>query len=127
MFLVVLLMKECSGSGMGVVVVVLVMAIVSAYTMRFVAGGYDNEFLVVMVMCLMFYMWCCVLRILKFWWVGGLVGLVYIYMVVVWGGYTFVFNMVGLYVVVFVLYKCYSFLLYKVYLLFFVVGMIGVF
>ena len=124
-FLVALLTKECSGSGTGAVVAALVMAIVPAHTMRSVAGGYDNESLAVTAMCLTFYTWCRALRTPKSWWVGGLAGLAYTYMVAAWGGYTFVLNMVGLHAAVLVLYKRYSSSLYKAYSLFFVVGTIG--
>ena len=124
-FLVAMLTKECSGSGTAAVAAALVMAIVPAHTMRSVAGGYDNESLAVTAMCLTFYAWCRSLRNPESWWIGGLAGLAYTYMVAAWGGYTFVLNMVGLHAAVLVIYKRYSSSLHKAYSLFFIVGTIG--
>ena len=124
-FLTAMLTKECSGSGTAAVAAALVMSIVPAHTMRSVAGGYDNESLAVTAMCLTFYTWCRALRNPESWWIGGLAGLAYTYMVAAWGGYTFVLNMVGLHAAVLVLYKRYSSSLHKAYSLFFIIGTIG--
>lgn len=72
--------------------------------MRSVGGGYDNESIAVTAMCATFVCWARALRApsrssddptLGSYVYGFLTGLAYIYMVMAWGGFVFVLNMIG--------------------------------
>ena len=56
---------------------------------------------------------------------GLLCGLAYIYMVMAWGGFVFVLNMIGLHAAALVAIGRYSSSLHRAYTLFFVVGTLG--
>lgn len=99
-----------------------IMAIVPAHLMRSVGGGFDNESVAMTAMTLTFYLWIRSLRTNSSWWIGGLAGLAYFYMVASWGGYIFVLNMVGVHAGLLVLMGRFSTKVYLSYSLFYVIG-----
>uniref|UniRef100_A0A7S3B345 dolichyl-diphosphooligosaccharide--protein glycotransferase n=1 Tax=Haptolina ericina TaxID=156174 RepID=A0A7S3B345_9EUKA len=127
-----LLTKECSGSWVSASAAACIMAIVPAHIMRSVGGGYDNESIAVTAMCATFYFWCKSLKAtpddgpsLNTYVFGALCGLAYIYMVMAWGGFVFVLNMIGMHAAVLVLCGRYNSKLHRAYTLFFVIGTMG--
>eukprot|EP00588_Corethron_pennatum_P019992 CAMPEP_0194318900 /NCGR_PEP_ID=MMETSP0171-20130528/15443_1 /TAXON_ID=218684 /ORGANISM="Corethron pennatum, Strain L29A3" /LENGTH=764 /DNA_ID=CAMNT_0039075949 /DNA_START=1037 /DNA_END=3332 /DNA_ORIENTATION=+ len=99
-----------------------VMAIVPAHLMRSIAGGFDNESLALTAMTGTYYLWVRSLRDERSWWVGAAAGVMYYYMVAVWGGYIFVLNMVGCHAGALVLLGRYSTGVYRSYSLLYVIG-----
>ena len=93
--------------------------------MRSVAGGYDNESVAVTALCATFYFWCRSLRNDSSWWIGVFTGLAYTYMVMVWGGYIFVVNMIGVHAGILWITGCHSTKLHRAYSLFYVIGTFG--
>eukprot|EP00961_Rhodomonas_salina_P084713 1137919-Rhodomonas_salina.2 len=108
-----LLAMECGGFAAAGTAAALVMSIIPAHIMRSVAGGYDNESVAVSAMCMTFFFWVRSLRTEKSWPIGIVAGICYIYMVMVWGGYIFVINMVGIHAVFLALTGSYSTNLYR--------------
>ena len=100
------LTAECSGSRSAGAGAALIMSIVPAHIMRSVAGGYDNESIAMTAMCATFFLWVRALRpdpnaapgaaTRSSYIFGALCGVAYIYMVMAWGGFVFVLNMVGM-------------------------------
>ena len=105
----------------------LIMAVLPAHLMRSVAGGYDNESMAIAAITGTFYLWLRALRTESSWPIAALAGLMYFYMAALWGGYTFVINMVGVHVALIVWFNKFDCpaSVYKAYSLFFVVGTLG--
>jgi dolichyl-diphosphooligosaccharide--protein glycosyltransferase len=120
-----LLAGECAGFASAGVGAALVMSIIPAHIMRSVAGGYDNESVAVTALCATFYFWCRSLRNDSSWWIGVFTGLAYTYMVMVWGGYIFVVNMIGVHAGILWITGCHSTKLHRAYSLFYVIGTFG--
>jgi len=99
-----------------------IMAIVPAHLMRSIAGGFDNESLALTAMTGTYYLWIRSLRDEKSWGVGAAAGIMYYYMVAVWGGYIFVLNMIGCHAGALVLLGRYSTGVYRSYSLLYVIG-----
>jgi len=126
---------ECSGSRSCGAFAALIMAVVPCHIMRSVGGGYDNESIAMTAMCMTFYCWVRALRAdpdvetgsaskssLIF---GTLAGFAYIYMVMAWGGFVFVLNMIGLHAAALVAFGRYSTSVHRAYTLFFIIGTLG--
>jgi len=126
---------ECSGSYSAGAFGGLIMAIIPCHIMRSVGGGYDNESIAMTAMCATFYCWVRALRAdttggpgvasrssLIF---GTAAGLAYIYMVMAWGGFVFVVNMIGLHAALMVPFGRYSTSVHRAYSLFFIIGTFG--
>ncbi|EKX35244.1 hypothetical protein GUITHDRAFT_118589 [Guillardia theta CCMP2712] len=120
-----LLTWECAGFMAAGTAAALFMSIIPAHIMRSVAGGYDNESVAITAMCMTFYFWCRSLRNDNSWWIGAFAGLAYVYMVMVWGGYIFVLNMVGAHAIAVVFTGCFTSKLHRAYTLFYVIGTAG--
>jgi len=120
-----LLASEVAGFASAGVAAALVMSIIPAHIMRSVAGGYDNESVAITALCATFYFWCRSLRTETSWIFGILTGLAYTYMVMVWGGYIFVLNMIGMHAGALWLTGCHSTKLHRAYSLFYVIGTFG--
>mmetsp|Transcript_79005 Transcript_79005/g.115711 ORF Transcript_79005/g.115711 Transcript_79005/m.115711 type:complete len:978 (-) Transcript_79005:116-3049(-) len=120
-----LLASECSGSASAGVGAALIMSIIPAHIMRSVAGGYDNESVAITALCMTFYFWCRSLRNDGSWWIGIFTGLAYTYMVMVWGGYIFVLNMIGVHAGLLWITGCHSTKLHRAYSLFYLIGTYG--
>jgi len=120
-----MLASECSGFASAGIGAALVMSIIPAHIMRSVAGGYDNESVAVSALCATFYFWCRSLRDDRSWWIGIFTGVAYTYMVMVWGGYIFVLNMIGVHAGLLWITGCHSTKLHRAYSLFYIIGTFG--
>eukprot|EP00238_Polyblepharides_amylifera_P004415 CAMPEP_0196575794 /NCGR_PEP_ID=MMETSP1081-20130531/5195_1 /TAXON_ID=36882 /ORGANISM="Pyramimonas amylifera, Strain CCMP720" /LENGTH=755 /DNA_ID=CAMNT_0041894201 /DNA_START=187 /DNA_END=2454 /DNA_ORIENTATION=- len=120
------LATEVSGSYNAGVISAALFAILPGHLMRSVAGGYDNESIAVTAIVLTFYFWVRALRDETSYIIfAPLSALAYIYMVIAWGGYTFVLNMVGVHVFVLVLAGRHSSRLHRAYSVWFLLGTWG--
>jgi len=128
-----LLTLETSGSKSAAAISAIIMAIVPAHIMRSVGGGYDNESIAMTAMCMTFFFWCRSLRATSAkneatqstYVYGTLCGFAYIYMVMAWGGYVFVVNMIGLHAAALVVCGRFSEKVHRAYSLFYVIGTLG--
>merc|ERR1740138_789902 len=93
--------------------------------MRSVAGGFANESIAVMAIIGTFYFWVRSLKSDSSWPVGVLAGISYIYMVLAWGGYIFVINMIGVHALMLVALGRFNSGVHKAYTLFFIIGTAG--
>jgi len=102
-----------------------IMAIIPAHLMRSVGGEFDNEAVAVTAISMTFWLWLLSVRTPKWWPVGILAGISYVYMVAAWGGYIFVLNMIGLHAAMLVGLGRFNTGVHKAYTLFFLIGTAG--
>jgi len=102
-----------------------VMSILPAHLMRSVGGKYDNECVAMAAICSTFWLWLLSIRTPKWWPIGVLTGLSYVYMVAAWGGYIFVLNMIGVHALMLVGLGRFNSGVHKAYSLFYVIGTFG--
>jgi len=101
------------------------MCIAPAHLMRSVAGGFDNEAIAVFAMVATFYFWVKSIKTPNSWPWGIMAGIMYVYMVGAWGGFTFVLNMIGVSAGVLVLMGRFDSGLHRAYSLWYVIGTLG--
>merc|ERR1719277_1178315 len=102
-----------------------IMAVIPAHLMRSVGGEFDNEAVAMAAITCTFWLWCRSIRTPSSWPWGILAGVSYIYMVLAWGGYIFVINMIGVHALLLVALGRFNSGVYRAYTLFFVVGTLG--
>eukprot|EP00466_Bigelowiella_natans_P001475 jgi/Bigna1/55176/estExt_Genewise1Plus.C_530008 len=96
-------------------------SIVPGYISRSVAGSYDNEACAIFAMIFTFACWVrAVKRGTIFW--GAMAAFAYFYMVLSWGGYIFLINLIPLHVIALMLCGRYSNKLYVAYCTFYILG-----
>ena len=120
-----LLALEVTGRPNAAVAATCMMAILPAHLMRSVAGGYDNESIAITAIVMTFYLWVRSLRDDRSWPYAILCGVAYVYMVAAWGGYVFVWNMIGVHAAVLIGFGRFSERLWKAYTLWYLVGVTG--
>merc|ERR1719277_722777 len=91
-----LLAYEITRSTNAGVVATGIMAIIPAHLMRSGGGEFDNEAVAMAAISCTFWLWIRSVRTPRSWPWGLLAGASYFYMVLAWGGYIFVLNMIGL-------------------------------
>ena len=115
-----LLTKEAKNSRAGLLAAAFV-GIVPSYISRSVAGSYDNEGVAIFAMINTFYFWVKAVKTGKMTWALGS-ALAYAYMIVCWGGYVFVGNLIALYSAFLVLTGLFSLRLYVAYSTWYILG-----
>lgn len=120
-----LLTFEISRSTTTAVLAIGIMAVIPAHLMRSVGGEFDNEAVAMAAITCTFWLWLRSLRTPSSWPWGIPAGISYIYMVLAWGGYIFVINMVGVHALMMVALGRFNSGIYKAYTLFFVIGTLG--
>lgn len=90
------LVKECRDTGAGLAAAALV-GIVPSYISRSVAGSYDNEGVAIFALVFVFYTFIKTVNTGSLRW-GTINLMAYFYMVLSWGGYSFVINLIPIYV-----------------------------
>ncbi|KAI8469243.1 MAG: Oligosaccharyl transferase STT3 subunit-domain-containing protein [Monoraphidium minutum] len=89
------LVKEARSEGAGLVAATLV-AMVPSYISRSVAGSYDNEGVAIFALVFVFYTFIKTVNTGSLWW--AMMNLMaYFYMVLSWGGYSFVINLIPIF------------------------------
>jgi len=92
------LVKQCRSEGAGLLAAALV-AIVPSYLSRSVAGSFDNEGVAIFALVHVFHMFIRTLNTGSLFWAAQTL-LAYAYMVLSWGGYSFVINLLPIYALV---------------------------
>jgi len=75
----------------------LFIAVVPSYISRSVAGSYDNEGVSIFALVLVFYLWIKAVNTGSILW-ATYCSIAYFYMVNAWGGYSFIINIIPIYV-----------------------------
>merc|ERR1719162_2820849 len=102
-----------------------IMSIIPAHLMRSMGGEFDNECVAMAAITSTFWLWLRSIRTPGSWGWGVLAGLSYFYMVLAWGGYIFVINMIGVHALMLVGLGRFNSGVYRAYTLFFVIGTYG--
>jgi len=89
------LVKECRNEGAGLAAAALI-AMVPSYISRSVAGSYDNEGVAIFALVNVFFTFIKTVNTGSLFW-GTMNLLAYFYMVLSWGGYSFVINLIPIY------------------------------
>ena len=96
-------------------------AIVPSYISRSVAGSYDNEAVAIFALVFTFYLYIKALKTGSIMW-SMFCGFGYIYMVASWGGYSFIINIIPLFVLGLLILGRFNDRVYVSYCVFYVVG-----
>jgi dolichyl-diphosphooligosaccharide--protein glycosyltransferase len=99
----------------------LFIAIVPSYISRSCAGSYDNEGVSIFALVLVFYLWIKAVNTGSIWW-STLCSLAYFYMVAAWGGYTFIINIIPIYVLGLLFIGKFNMKVYVAYSVFYILG-----
>lgn len=112
--------SEIGGYGAGLFAAAFA-GLVPSYISRSVAGSYDNEAVAIFAMIFAFYTFVrsVVTGSLR---AVAVAVLAYFYMVATWGGYTYVINLIPLYVLIMLIFRRFSARLYVAYSVFYPIG-----
>eukprot|EP00897_Mesotaenium_endlicherianum_P002545 jgi/Mesen1/2318/ME000155S01404 len=105
-----LLTREVKGTGAGLTAAALI-AMVPSYISRSVAGSYDNEGVAIFALVFTFYFYVKTLNTGSLFW-AVCNALAYFYMVMSWGGYTFIINLIPIHALLCIVTGRYSTRLY---------------
>jgi len=120
-----LMTYEASRSINGAVLAIGIMAIIPAHLMRSVGGEFDNEAVAMSAICSTYWLWLRAVRNPYSWPWAVPAAFSYIFMVLTWGGYIFVINMVAVHALMLVCLGRFNTGVHKAYTIFFVIGTIG--
>eukprot|EP01004_Peranema_trichophorum_P009453 NODE_819_length_2332_cov_40.947488_g697_i0.p1 GENE.NODE_819_length_2332_cov_40.947488_g697_i0~~NODE_819_length_2332_cov_40.947488_g697_i0.p1 ORF type:complete len:749 (-),score=96.71 NODE_819_length_2332_cov_40.947488_g697_i0:84-2075(-) len=115
-----LLTKQVHGKAAGLVAATLI-SIVPGYCSRSVAGSYDNEAIAIFCLIFTFYTWIKAVVTGTMKW-AGLCAIAYFYMVMAWGGYIYIVNLIPLYTLFLLLTGRYTHKLYVAYSTYYILG-----
>lgn len=99
----------------------LFIAVVPSYISRSVAGSYDNEGVSIFALVLVFYLWLKAVNTGSIIW-STYCSIAYFYMVAAWGGYSFIINIIPIYVLGLIFIKKFNMKVYIAYSVFYVMG-----
>lgn len=97
------------------------MGIAPGYISRSVAGSYDNEAIAITLLMATFYFWIKALKLGSVYYATW-TALFYFYMVLAWGGYVFITNLIPLHIFVLILMGRYDHKLYTAYTTWYALG-----
>lgn len=98
-------------------------AIVPSYISRSVAGSYDNEGVAIFALVFTFYLWIKAVNTGSIMW-SCMCSIAYFYMVAAWGGYSFIINIIPMYVLGLIFIKKFNMKIYVAYSVFYIMGSI---
>jgi dolichyl-diphosphooligosaccharide--protein glycosyltransferase len=113
--------KECTNRAETGLLAALFMSIVPSYVSRSVAGSYDNEGVAIFALITTFYLWIKAVNTGSILW-SLMCVLSYFYMVAAWGGYSFIINIIPIFVLGTIFINKFSMKIYVAYNVFYVVG-----
>lgn len=116
-----LLTRECTGKKGPALFAGVFAAIVPSYISRSVAGSYDNEGVAIFALIFTFYLWIKSVNTGSIKW-SIICSMSYFYMVAAWGGYSFIINIIPIYVLGLIIIKKFNMKVYVAYSIFYVVG-----
>lgn len=117
-----LLTKEVKGTGAGLTAAALI-SMVPSYISRSVAGSYDNEGVAIFALVFTFFFYVKTLNTGSLFYATCLAG-AYFYMVMSWGGYSFIINLIPIHVLLCIITGRFSSRLYIAFAPFIVLGTI---
>ena len=113
--------KECTNKPETGLFAALFIAIVPSYISRSVAGSYDNEGVAIWALITTFYLWIKAVNTGSILW-SVLCSLSYFYMVAAWGGYSFIINIIPIFVLGTIFINKFNMRIYVAYSVFYVLG-----
>jgi dolichyl-diphosphooligosaccharide---protein glycosyltransferase len=113
--------KECTNKSETGLFAALFIAIVPSYISRSVAGSYDNEGVAIWALISTFYFWIKAVNTGSILW-SVLCALQYFYMVAAWGGYSFIINIIPIFVLGVIFINKFNMKIYVAYSVFYVLG-----
>ena len=116
-----LLAKECTNRVETGLLAALFIAIVPSYISRSVAGSYDNEAVAIWALTNTFYLWIKAVNTGSILW-SVACSLQYFYMVAAWGGYSFIINIIPIFVLGTMFINKFNMKIYVAYSVFYTLG-----
>lgn len=116
-----LLTKECTNKVEAGLIAALFISIVPSYISRSVAGSYDNEAVAIWALVNTFYLWIKAVNTGSVLW-AVLCTLQYFYMVAAWGGYSFIINLIPIFVLGTMFINKFNMRIYVAYSVFYTLG-----
>ncbi len=113
--------KEATGKSETGLLAALFIAIVPSYISRSVAGSYDNEGVAIFALVTTFYLWVKSVNTGSVLW-SVACSLSYFYMVAAWGGYSFIINIIPIFVLGTMFINKFSMRIYVAYSVFYIIG-----
>jgi len=117
------LAKECTNKIEAGLLAALFIAIVPSYISRSVAGSYDNEAVAIWALVNTFYLWIKAVNTGSILW-SVACSLQYFYMVAAWGGYSFIINLIPIFVLGTMFINKFNMRIYVAYSVFYTLGSI---
>jgi len=118
-----MLAKECTNRVETGLLAALFISIVPSYISRSVAGSYDNEAVAIWALTNTFYLWIKAVNTGSILW-SVLCALQYFYMVAAWGGYSFIINIIPIFVLGTMFINKFNMKIYVAYSVFYTIGSI---
>lgn len=115
------LAKECTNKSETGLFAALFISIVPSYISRSVAGSYDNEGVAIFALITTFYLWVKAVNTGSILW-SVLCALSYFYMVAAWGGYSFIINIIPIFVLGMIFINKFNMKIYVAYSVFYIIG-----
>jgi dolichyl-diphosphooligosaccharide--protein glycosyltransferase len=113
--------KEATNKPGAGLLAALFISIVPSYISRSVAGSYDNEAVAIFALVNTFFLWIKACNTGSIMWAVACT-LQYFYMVAAWGGYSFIINVIPIFVVSVMFANQFNFKIYIAYSVFYVLG-----
>lgn len=117
------LTKECTNKIEAGLLAAFFIAIVPSYISRSVAGSYDNEAVAIWALVNTFYFWIKAVNTGSILWAVAC-SLQYFYMVAAWGGYSFIINLIPIFVLGTMFINKFNMKIYVAYSVFYTLGSI---
>lgn len=113
--------KECTNKSEIGLLAALFISIVPSYISRSVAGSYDNEGVAIFALISTFYFWIKAVNTGSILW-SIFCAMSYFYMVAAWGGYSFIINIIPIFVLGTIFINKFNMRIYVAYSVFYVLG-----
>ena len=113
--------KEATNKPGAGLLAALFISIVPSYISRSVAGSYDNEAVAIFALVNTFYLWIKAVNTGSILWSVACT-LQYFYMVAAWGGYSFIINIIPIFVIAVIFANKFNFRIYIAYSVFYILG-----
>lgn len=113
--------KECTNRAEAGLFAALFIAVVPSYISRSVAGSYDNEAVAIFALVNTFFLWIRACNTGSILWAIACT-LQYFFMVAAWGGYSFIINIIPIFVICVIFANKFNMRIYIAYSVFYVIG-----
>ncbi len=116
-----LLTEEVTNSSSAGLMSAAFLAVVPSYISRSMGGSYDCECIAICILTFTFYLWIKSVHTGSMYWAAAC-ALSYFYMVLAWGGYVFIINLIPIFTLAMLVAGRYSSKLYVAYSMFYILG-----